>query len=258
MCFLSGDYLEICKREFKKIVDLGAAGMLFDECFAHSSLCCFDTSHGHRYGAPVYSGDEALISAFSEILAGREFLFAGEILYDFQYNYYHLGYRRTSNRAHKGVARFIRPNCAIMTAVTGFNDRNMVNQCLLNRYIISYEPYNFKGFPSDFPLTTAYGARMDALRTELREYFWDGEFRGKLGGCVKLNGGEDYPYYSVFAGTNGKTGMVICNYDNESVTVKPWFENGEPENYHLIDGASEEKIKGGFVSIPARSAAVVW
>ena len=32
-----------------------------------------------------------------------------------------------------------------MTAVTGFNDRNMVNQCLMYRYIISYEPYNFKG-----------------------------------------------------------------------------------------------------------------
>ncbi len=38
-----------------------------------------------------------------------------------------------------------------MTAVTGFNDRNMLNQCLLYRYIISYEPYNFKGTAGGFP-----------------------------------------------------------------------------------------------------------
>ena len=40
-----------------------------------------------------------------------------------------------------------------MTAVTGFNDRNMINQCLMYRYIISYEPYNFKGRLDDYPLT---------------------------------------------------------------------------------------------------------
>ena len=40
-----------------------------------------------------------------------------------------------------------------MTAVTGFNDRNMINQCLLYHYVISYEPYNFKGRLDDYPLT---------------------------------------------------------------------------------------------------------
>ena len=60
----------------------------------------------------------------------------------------------------------------------------MINQCLLYRYIISYEPYNFKGMPEDYPLTLAYGKQMDALRTELREYFWDGEFRDKVGATV--------------------------------------------------------------------------
>ena len=38
-----------------------------------------------------------------------------------------------------------------MTAVTGFDDRSMVNQCLMYRYIISYEPYNFKGHLDDYP-----------------------------------------------------------------------------------------------------------
>ena len=47
----------------------------------------------------------------------------------------------------------------------------MINQCLLNRYIISYEPYMFKGMLSDYPDTVDYGQKMDALRTDLREYF---------------------------------------------------------------------------------------
>jgi len=31
-----------------------------------------------------------------------------------------------------------------MTAVTGFDDRDMVNQCLLYRYVMSYEPITSK------------------------------------------------------------------------------------------------------------------
>lgn len=60
-----------------------------------------------------------------------------------------------------------------MPAVTGFDDRNMINQCLLYRYVISYEPFNFQGRLSDALNTVAYGARMDQLRTELREWVWD-------------------------------------------------------------------------------------
>jgi hypothetical protein len=50
-----------------------------------------------------------------------------------------------------------------MTAVAGFDDRNMINQCLLYRYIISYEPNNFKGRLTDYPDTVAYSQKMDAL-----------------------------------------------------------------------------------------------
>jgi hypothetical protein len=258
MCFLSDAYLEICKGEFKKLVELGAAGMLYDECLHHSpTLCCFDTSHGHRYGAPAYSGDERLINAFTEILAGKEFMIAGEALYDFQHNYYHLSYTRTPNRNHRPVSRFMRPGSAIMTAVIGFNDRNMINQCLLNRYIISYEPYNFKGIPSDFPETIAYGAKMEALRTELREYFWDGEFRDKLDGKALSADDKEYADYSVFIGTSGGTGMVICNYDDRPVTVKPSFEKGLPSRYRLVDEKSLHKIEGGSITIPGKSAVSV-
>jgi len=143
-----------------------------------------------------------------------------------------------------------------MTAVVGFNDRNMINQCLMDRYIISYEPFNFKGMPSDFPETIAYGAKMDAIRTAMREYFWDGEFRDKLGGSVTTAEGASHPYYSVFTSVHGKTGMVICNYDDNPITVKPKFDSGTPVSYRLVDNRELTPFNG-TITIPARSAAVV-
>jgi hypothetical protein len=257
MCFASRKYIEICKREFQKLLDLGAAGMLCDECFHHNpALCCFDTSHGHRYGEPVYSNDEVLITEFRKMLNGKDFLIAGESLYDFQHDYYHLSYTRTNKPDYKPASRFMRPQGQIMTAVFGFNDRNMINQCLMNRLIISYEPFNFKGMPSDFPETTAYGAKMDALRTELREYFWEGEFRDKTGGKVITAEGKQFETYSVFCGTNGNIGMVICNYEDEPLVVEPSFDQGMPKQYRLVEDKKFSPFNKTF-TIPPRSAAVV-
>ena len=257
MCFLSRGYRDVCKREFQKLVDLGAAGMLYDECLHHSpTLCCFDTSHGHRYGAPTYSNDEVLITEFRKMLNGKEFLLAGEAIYDFQHDYYHLSYTRTWKPDHKPVSRLMRPHGPIATAVVGFNDRNMINQCLMNLYIISYEPFNFKGKPSDYPDTIAYGNKMDKLRSDLREYFWDGEYRDKTGGKVLTDQNTPHPHYSVFTGTNGKTGMVICNYEDKPVTVKVQFDSGTPKNFRLVDNAQMSAFNGSL-EIPPRSAAVV-
>ena len=45
MCFLSEEYLRVCDEEFKKTVELGAAGILFDECLHHSpALLCFEAT----------------------------------------------------------------------------------------------------------------------------------------------------------------------------------------------------------------------
>lgn len=63
-----------------------------------------------------------------------------------------------------------------MVAVTGFDDREQLNPVLAYRYAISYEPYNFKGHVTDFPLTLAYGKKIDALRLKYREWIWDVEF----------------------------------------------------------------------------------
>ena len=148
------------------VAQRGAAGILFDECLHHANaLLCFDPGHGHRYGAPVYANDRKLIENFEKISASAdpEFLFAGEACYDWEMQVYQVSYHRSENKQHIPLSRYMLPEAQFMTAVTGFNDRSMVNQCLMYRYIISYEPYNFKGHLDDYPLTMAYGEQMDAL-----------------------------------------------------------------------------------------------
>jgi len=259
MCFGSDAYLEVCKREFQKCLDLEPDGILYDECLHHSpTLCCFDEQHGHKYGASTYAWDERLVDTFREMAGDREFMIAGEGIYDFQHNYYDLSYARTWGRAHKAMTRYIRPDADIMTAVTGFHDRGMLNQCLLNRYIISYEPYNFKGMPSDYPETVSYGTKLERLRTDLRAYFWDGTFTDKLNGTVKLADGTDLDSYSVFKGTNGKFGMIICNYDEKlPIVVIPSLDNGQKlGQFRLVDD-SELRSFTTLLTIPPKSAAAV-
>ena len=144
-----------------------------------------------------------------------------------------------------------------MTAVTGFDDRNMINQCLMYRYIISYEPFNFKGHLDDYPATVAYGRQMDGLRTELREYFWDGEFRHEVGALVTVDGSRHHPY-SVFVNRkSGIQGVVVCNYDlAKEINAHVELANGaSPTQYRLIDSPDWRSTADG-IRIPPRSAAV--
>ena len=261
MCFLNDEYLRICAKEFAKIIDLGADGFLFDECLHHApALLCFDAGHGHRYGALVYANDRKLIRDFKKLLPeGMEFLFAGEACYDWEMEEYQLSYHRSENKEHVPLSRYMLPNAQFMTAVTGFNDRSMINQCLMYRYIVSYEPYNFKGRLDDYPMTLEYGKQMDALRTELREYFWDGEFQDECGAAVTTTDGMVHRPYSVFANkTSGKKGAVICNYDEKnSVSVQLRFDDGSRAGkYRLVDDA-KWKSAVESISIPPCSAVVV-
>ena len=260
MCFNSSEYLRLCETEFEKVLLLGADGILFDECQHHSpALLCFDPDHGHRYGAPVYQNDRQLIDNFRKLSdpVDPDFLYAGEGVYDWEYEAYALSYHRSENKKHIPLSRFIAPDVQIMTAVTGFHDRNMINQCLLYRYIISYEPYNFKGRLDDFPLTLEYGKQMDALRTQLRAYFWDGEFRGTLGAVVTSGDGLHHPY-SVYRTADGKTGLVIANYDEtEPVRVRATLDNGEPlARFRRVDDPAWEPA-ANEIRIAPQSAVVV-
>ena len=261
MCFLSEEYLDLCDQEFKKTVELGADGILFDECLHHGqAYFCFDPHHGHRHGAMVYANDLKIIQNFNKIAEkySPDFLFAGEACYDWELQAYHFSYLRSENKQHIPLSRYLQPHVQFMTAVNGFNDRNMINQCLMYRYIISYEPYNFKGRLDDYPLTMAYGKQMDALRNELREYFWDGEFRDTLGASVTSDGKAHHPY-SVFLNViPNKVGLVICNYEEHlQVTVIASQESGELfRSYRLVDNPVWKPVEDG-ITIPPQSAAVV-
>ena len=209
MCFLSEEYLRVCDEEFQKTVELGADGILFDECLHHGpALLCFDPDHGHRYGAPVYANDRKLIQNFTQIAlpvsAGLPLRRRGLLRLGDGGLPPLLPPQREQASTSRSPATCC-PHAPFMTAVTGFDDRNMINQCLLYRYIISYEPYNFKGRLDDYPLTMAYGKQMDALRTELREYFWDGEFRHEVGAQVTVKGQPHHPY-AVFRAEDGSRG----------------------------------------------------
>lgn len=261
MCFGSPEYQEVCAREFQKVLDLGADGILYDENQHHSpALLCFDESHGHRLGFPVYSQDNEFQANLERLSrpVNSEFLFAGEGCYDWQFAAYHLSYHRSWDKRHVPLSRYMLPQIPLMTAISGFNDRNMVNQCLLYRYIMSYEPYNFKGHLDDFPLTMDYGKRMDKLRTELRDYFWDGEFRHEDGATVTSSTGEAHHPYAVFISkTEGRPGLAIANYEDEAVTVQVALDgDAELSRSRLVDEDIWRPISGG-IHIPARSAAVV-
>lgn len=257
MCFLSESYLQTCVEEFRKVLDLGADGILFDECLHHGpALLCFDPEHGHRRGAPVYANDRELIHRFAQLTTGNpDFVYAGEACYDWEFESYQLSYHRSEDVGHIPLMRYLRPHSEIMTAVTGFDDRSMVNQCLLYRYVISYEPYNFKGRLVDMEPTVAYGRQMDGLRTELRQWFWDGEYRDQLG--VTVTAWDDpqqaFGSYSVFQGTNGTLGVVAVNYDREEqVRLRADVEG---YRYRLVDDPTWREVSDGIV-LPPRSAAV--
>jgi hypothetical protein len=261
MCFLSETYLRSCKLELTKMLDLGPDGILVDECMHHGpALLCFDAHHGHRLGAPVYANDRKLIQDFNRLSqpVNPDFLYAGEGCYDWEMEAYQLSYLRSASKTHIPLSRYLLPQAQFMTAVTGFNDRNMINQCLLYRYIISYEPFNYKGRLDDFPLTIEYGKKMDALRTELRAYFWDGEFRDEVGAHVTMDGQPHHPYAVFINRDNGKSGFAIANYDEkQTIVVEVELDNGQRlDRYRLVEEPAYRPVDKGIL-IPPCSAAVV-
>lgn len=258
-CFNNEKYMKICEVEFQKLVDLGADGMLFDECQHHSpTWACFSPHHGHRYGEPTYNRDRDFICRMRQVKGTpADFLVAGEACYDWEMEAYQLAYFRTESKEHVPLARYLLPYSQYMTAVTGFNDRNMINQCLLYRYVISYEPYNFKGSLDDYPDTMTYGKLMDNMRTEYRKWFWDGEFMDNQGARVTLENKQPYHPYTVFKAKDTTLGMAVSNYEDYPVTLHAeWADGNEVEKYRLIDDNQWKNAKGGII-LPARSAAVI-
>jgi hypothetical protein len=99
---------------------------------------------------------------------------------------------------------------------------------------------------------------MDALRTELREYLWDGEFRHEVGASVTLDGTHHNPYAVFVSRRTGKKAVAVANYDEgKTITVQVRLDNGQTLNrYRLVDSPEWQPAAAG-ISLPPCSAAVI-
>ena len=260
MCHLNAKWREVACREFAKNLDYGAAGILYDEAFHHGKArYCFDPGHGHDVPGYIFAADPVLAAEFRKLAVERdpEFLFSGEALYQELWQQYSLSYFRIYRETHPGQ-RYIDPWCNLMVAVQGFNDRDKLNICLLHRYIISYEPYNFKGRPEDFPLTLEYGKKVDALRKKYADYLWHAECRDIIGASVTVDLKAHYPY-SVFV--NPKTGrraIAIANQDKKKRIEASVKVEGRRGKFVVVTPEKPEpKPFKSKVTVPARSAVVL-
>lgn len=256
MDFSDPDYRNVAIREFEKILALGSAGWLWDEVCHHATVL-YNYAPGHGYTPPgyIYGGDLPL-SAQLRAAADKvnpDFLFSGEGPQDWLCQYFPCSYFRI-NADSVPVWRYIDPQGPLVAAVTGFDDRETLNLILMDRYIIEYEPYNFKGYLEDFPLTLAYGKKIDALRRQYKEYLWDATFRDTLGANVNSDGNFRY---SVFVTATGKRAVVVVNMESS----KPISAKVELPNASSLVLATPENPKAkstdGLLKIPPRSAVIV-
>jgi hypothetical protein len=259
LCMLSSEWRDIANKEFKNAIELGAAGMLYDECLHHGPcFYCFDPNHGHHVPADVYSGDILLENGFRKIAQqmNPEYLFAGESVRDLQFRSYNISSFRIGDD-HVPMHRYVAPEANMMIAVIGYNDRHPINQALLYRYVLSYEPRNFKGHLDEFPLTMEYGKKVDALRGKYSDFLWDGEFVSTVGAKVKVKN-DAKVYYSVFINhKTDKKAIVVANpsYD-KPVNIEVELENKKGVFLIVSPEVQEAKESNGKVEIPRLSAVV--
>jgi hypothetical protein len=249
-------YRDVATREFQKVLALGSAGWLFDEICHHGPVeYSFSPKHGYVPPGYVYAGDIPLAKQMRAAAdkVNPDFLFAGEAPMDWLLQYYSLSYFRIG-AGSRAVCRYIDPQGPLMVAVTGFDDREMLNLILAYRYIISYEPYNFKGHVTDFPPTLAYGKKIDELRRRYQAWLWDAEFRDTLGASVSADGSHRY---TVFVTATGKRAVVVVNEESKK-TITATVELPNPGKLVVATPENPEaQPTPGTLQIAARSAAVV-
>lgn len=256
-------WIELCLAEFNKSIDLGASGILYDEAFHHwSATHCFANHHGHRIPATLWSGDLKLAERFRKLVQSKirdeSFLLAAEAPLDLQQQYYALSYFRILP-GHIPVERLVDPFYPIMIAVCGFDDREMINRALLYRYIISYEPFNFKGDLSDFPLTLKYGKKVDALRRRYSSYLWRGIYRHHQGIRLTEPVPESIEYAIFVEAETGKRAVVLISDEISSdLTVSVEFDSKPAELVSVSPTQPEARPCDPLeVLVVARSATVL-
>lgn len=259
MCTACPSWREICDKEFRKSVVLNPGGILQDEAGWHGPgvYYCFSPNHGHPVPAFIFSGDLPLVESFRKQIDPDHFLMACESPWYKQCLFFKLGYFRIAGAEHIPLQRYIDPSTPFMIAATGWNDRQMINRALLYRYVISYEPHNFKGCLDDFPLTIEYGKKVDALRRSYKAYLWDGDFRDTLGASVTV-GGKPHSQYTVFVkhGTNRRAVVVANPSDYREIRCDVSLPNVRRLSL-VTPEEPEPKDFTGQLRIPTESAAVL-
>ena len=258
MDFCAPGYREIAVKEFRKILDLKPSGWLYDEvCFHGPVKYSFSPDHGYEAPGYQYAYDLVMARLFRSEAdkVNREFFFAGEGPQDWLTQFYPGSYYRGSATP---IEQYIAPGLPMIVAVNGFDDREQINRILLQRCIIGYEPFNFKGKLSEFPLTMAYGQKVDALRRQYAAFLWDGEFRDTVGAAVRCSTGNARDVsYSVFRAQDGKRAVVVVNERADS----PIEVSVDLPNPRAMVAATPEAptavAVSGNVSIAPRSAVVL-
>ena len=250
------EYRDISTHEFEKILALGASGWLFDEVLQHNGVAYnFSADHGYNPPGFLFASDIPLVKQFRAAAdkTNPDFLFAGEGPGDWLMPYYVVGYYRIGLGTRHAL-RYIDSATPLMAAVRGVDARDEINLCLLYRYIIEYEPYNFKGHVTDFPLTLEYGKKVDALRRKYQPWIWNAEFRDNLGANVTADGSVRH---TVYRRSDGKRAVIVVNLEQ----AKPITANLDlPSPGTLVAATPEEpdaKPFPGSLQIPARSVVVV-
>jgi len=257
MCDASPLWRKRALEEFRKSVELGANGILFDECNWHMSAYCFSKTHGHAVPGAVFSGDVPLIEGFRTIVDTEEFLFAGESPYDIQLQTYNMSYFRI-NRGFVPMGRYIDPFAPMSVAVIGYNDRQIINACLLYRFSMSYEPRDFHGELDEMPVSLTYGRAVDDLRRRYKEWVWDAEFRDTLGAKVTA-GGAPLSTYSVFRRKDGLRAVALANMsDTDSIVCEVSLDKAKTADLKWVSPEQPElKPWPGKLELAPGSAAVV-
>ncbi len=254
LCFGVEELRERFAAEVRRMASWGADGVLPDESLYHGrALLCFAEDHGHEPGASTYLWDGEFVEDLRR--ASRDdFVIVAEGAYDQQFEHYDASYFRSASLSHIPVGRQLRPDARIVTALTGFDDRGMANQCLLYGYGMSLEPFHFKGRPSDAPHTVAYAGTVDRARRRYADWLWNGRMLDRESVDVTVDG-EPHPWATTWVarGRDGRV-VVIANQEERERLVAVDLEGARV----LVVGVDEEPRElDGNVLLPPRSAAIV-
>jgi hypothetical protein len=257
MCQASPAWRKRALEEFRKSVELGASGILYDECQWHISPYCFSKTHSHSVPGAVFSGDVPLIEGFRTIIDPEQFLFAGESPYDIELQTYNMSYFRIGS-GFVPLGRYIDSFAPMSVAITGWNDRQMINACLLYRFVMSYEPRDFHGQLDEMPVSLAYGRAVDELRRRYRDWIWDAEFRDTLGAKV-IAGGTSFGSYAVYFRKDGRRAVVLANMsDTEPAVCEVFLDRARTAKLNWVSPEQPEpKPWPGKLELVPGAAAVV-